>query len=717
MHPSLASPSFSARRLWIAVGAFLLLLWGGIAGGLGLVARTQESNARQDAARLAQALALQTGQFLQSIETTLGILERRIDPAQLTPSVAAGILDEMRGHMPEYLDFGIFDRDGRGVAATVRGFKVGASFADRDYFRAQREEPDRGTYLGAPIVGRTAGAQVLPLSLALKDNEGRFAGVLMAAIYMRHLAELFERFPLGEKGLIVLLRREPLQIVARAPGQADWFARNVETAPAFAGIVRGEKSGFVSAEAADGIPRLIAWQNLERYPLAVAVAVGFALDDLDAATANERRALVGGGLIATLLALVAGFALSRAQARTHEAFLVQQNLVELRERDARQLAEIADTLNRAQRVAHIGSWHLDLAHNKLDWSAETYRIFGVTDGHPLSYEDFLACVHPDDRERVDAAWQAALQGAPYDIVHRIVVDGETKWVREQAELKFDAQGQLIAGIRTVQDVTREQLDQIALEESRAAAEAANEAKSEFLANMSHEIRTPMNAILGLTQLALDGPLEDGQRELLANALASGRALLSILNDILDYSKIEAGRMEIARLPFSPAAVLKETGDLFTAQIKEKSLSLDIEIDPAIPAQVIGDPLRLGQVLANLVGNAVKFTERGGIALHAELAAERPEGLMLRFAVRDTGIGLDRTTAERLFQPFTQADGSITRRHGGTGLGLAISKKLVALMGGEIGVTSQPGQGATFSFTVVVERADGAAPAVSSIAAQ
>ncbi|MFN3885251.1 MAG: ATP-binding protein, partial [Rhodocyclaceae bacterium] len=448
------------------------------------------------------------------------------------------------------------------------------------------------------------------------------------------------------------------------------------------------------------------------YPLVV--AVGLSHDDLAAATANERRALLGGGLIASLLALLTGHALARAQARTREAFLAQQTLIELRERDAQQLAEVVNTLNRAQRVAHIGSWHLDIRQNRLEWSDETYRIFGVTDHHPLSYESFLALVHPDDREMVDTAWQAALQGAPYDIVHRIVVNGETKWVREQAELKFDPQGQLLAGIGTVQDITRQQLDQIELEESRAAAEAANRAKSEFLANMSHEIRTPMNAILGLTQLALDGPLEEGQRELLTNALASGRALLSILNDILDYSKIEAGHMEIARLPFSPADVLKETGDLFAAQLKEKSLSLDIEIDPALPAEVVGDPLRLGQVLANLVGNAIKFTERGGITLSAQLAAERPEGLMLRFAVRDTGIGLDRATAGRLFQPFTQADGSITRRHGGTGLGLAICKKLVTLMGGEIGVTSQPGRGATFSFTIVVGRADGAAKTASAI---
>jgi len=262
-------------------------------------------------------------------------------------------------------------------------------------------------------------------------------------------------------------------------------------------------------------------------------------------------------------------------------------------------------------------------------------------------------------------------------------------------MEYEGQQGLLGWIVDVTELTK---IQTALSEAKVAAEDATKAKAEFLANMSHEIRTPMNAVIGLAHLCLKTDMTAKQRDYVGKIHNAGTSLLSIINDILDFSKIEAGRLDIENVTFELDSVMNNISTMVAQKIQDKGLELLLHISSDIPHALLGDPLRLGQVLINLLGNAVKFTERGEIRLFSELLERTGDKVKLRFSVRDTGIGMTKEQANRLFQAFSQADTSTSRKYGGTGLGLAISKRLVELMGGSIWVVSEPDGGSTFSFT-------------------
>ena len=297
-------------------------------------------------------------------------------------------------------------------------------------------------------------------------------------------------------------------------------------------------------------------------------------------------------------------------------------------------------------------------------------------------------------------WSTILGGETWqgELVNRRK-DGTLYWERGSVSPVRDARGTVTHFVAVKEDVTSERHAAEELARARDLADEANRAKSAFLATMSHEIRTPMNAIIGMTHLLERTELTSVQVEYASQVRAASRRLLALVNDILDFSKIEAGKLEIERVPFALDDVLGEILTLVALSAEEKGIGLVLDRSEPLPVLLLGDPLRIGQVLLNLANNAVKFTDRGEVVIRVREAALRDDLMVLRFEVRDTGIGLTDEQGARLFRPFSQADSSTTRKHGGTGLGLAISRGLVQMMGGEIGVESTVGSGSTFHFTV------------------
>jgi PAS domain S-box-containing protein len=365
------------------------------------------------------------------------------------------------------------------------------------------------------------------------------------------------------------------------------------------------------------------------------------------------------------------------------------------------LARSENQYRLAETVANVGHWRLELPSRSVQWSEELFRICGIdrAAGTP-SAADSLSIYHPDDRERAHHGARSAMkEGRDWvEAVRLCRPDGEVRHVISQGMCERDGEGNLTSVFGVIADVTE-------LERARRQAEAATATKAAFLANMSHEIRTPLNGVMGFAELLLASDLEDEQRRHANLIFDSSQALLKLLNDILDVSKIDAGQLEVVAEPFDLDHQLRQCVRLMSSTAQKKGLELSVAVDPNLPKHILGDGLRVRQVVLNLLGNAVKFTDHGSVTLEASEAAGPAGARQIRIRVTDTGVGIPEARQASVFEEFVQADTSISRRFGGSGLGLSISRRLVALMGGDISLESEEGVGTRATMTLPLREAN------------
>jgi PAS domain S-box-containing protein len=614
----------------------------------------------------------------------------------------SGRLAALVGAMPGLRAMLVFDREGR-VRAASHPDLYGRDFSRRDYVSAVRRAPSSRTLYVAEPFRSIRGDQVVTVARMVPDAAGRFAGLVLATLDPEYFTAQFRTAMYAPDVQALVVHGGGRQLLTYPP---DGSVDGINLARAGTFFQRHRAGGGVAGVLEDkvrttGEHRVMAMASIAPAALSMdyPLVIGLSRDMAAVAAPLRRQGLTLGGLF-FLLVTTACAALAVAQNR--RAQWTRQDIEQARARAAMQ--GVYDSEARLRTLIEDAPLAIAiLRHGRFIYSNPRYRaLHGYAASDDLTGLRWRAMIAAHSLPGL--AREESLIEADTPAEQRFEALGLGKWGRPVPVYKTTAQVRLADGPATlvfVQDISAQKSAEAAMLLARDAAEAANRAKAEFLANMSHEIRSPLNAVLGFAYLLEQGVTDSDARDMVRKIRASGQSLLAIVNDILDVSKIEAGHMLIEAAPFCLAAVLEKVATSMHIDAAGKPLQLIADTSPAGVGKVLGDALRLEQVLLNLTGNAIKFTPAGQVRLRCDLQRRDGDALVLQFSVHDTGIGIEAASQEAIFSPFTQADSSTTRRFGGTGLGLTICRQLVALMGGKLVVDSAPGRGSVFSFSLAL----------------